>query len=1209
MLVLLALSAREAVAVGALTDLSSTLGWQGPGGSAGPAIGGGVAWFDADGDGDLDLALVGPSIAPVLFLSASGGWVLDEAALVPATAPLQVGGIATFDMDGDDDNDVLLLRPGPDALLRNDGKGKFTDVSAWALPGEAGWSVSAAPGDVDGDGDVDVYVGNYIDGVSFPAHFCQRNVLLINDGTGRFTDRAVEFGVDGRGCTLAVAMADVDRDGDLDLLAVNDFGMFTRSNELYRNDGPTAAGGWTFADVSESSGFAQAVYGMGLALTDLDDDGQVDLFATSIGRGLLQTRTANGAWQDVTEARGARVEWADTGYQTTWGTLFEDLDGDGWVDLFVSGGHIPATAWLANPDVQPNVVLRGSASGVFSPPPATWTIATVANNDARGVAAADWDGDGDPDLAQAQADGRLTLLRNDAPVPAGALCLRATATATAPSAVGLEVTATCGGLARRRWVTGGGSFASATVAELRFVFPPPCHVAGQVVDLTLRWPSGYTELKSLVTGALYSVTEPAWVTVGASSVQVTPSTVAGAVTSVVLEATGATLGPTTTIAPGTYAADIVAGPAEGTEALVTVRVNGKALPVHPRLRTPSAAPRLWTVPAFVRPGAAYAWVVEPHAPDGALLGPGHTITVSTPGTSAVTAVGDGLGRYVAKMPAPSLSGTVVAKVTLDGALLAQPTLEVLPLLDLTRSFGVLGELYLDGGAVQLGKFRYAAFLRDHNDLAVTAEPGLLTITANGVPVDPLTFSAQAGEAIASAPGASFPAGTVVTLAFAGQTLAAPAAVQTLNNGAAYAQVISPSRSLCGVSMATMRADGQDALTVTLQLRDSGGHPVKAVTSPILVGKGVSLIPDSLATHGDGWMFRVRAGVTPGPATIEPHLYGVPTGVVCRVTLVAPDPLPVPDATTSSLTVTPDTVLLGSGYLSVIEVQPRSSAGRLVGSGLVLEATTTLGEVTVQPFYRGFGRYEAVVSASGAAGTGVVTVSAPGTGFALSAPLTVVDVNAPPEPAVEAGTATEPVAEAGAEAGAEAVTGAEFATAAEAVTETEPVTEVEPVAESVAETVAEPVAEPVTEAAPVAEPVAAEPVGPPEAAPAPDVAVPPDSALLGEAVETVDAAVLGEALPASDAAPESTADIAPESTSASELGSGAEPHLRPDATDVPTASPSPTHVEGGCSVARQAGPASESLCAAIAVLVLAAWSCLQRRRQQLRRASRSASSGL
>ncbi|MFT5434712.1 MAG: hypothetical protein ACI9OJ_005426, partial [Myxococcota bacterium] len=405
-------------------DIALTQGFAGIAGGSGNGIGGGVAWFDADGDGDLDIVLVSPSTLPVLLTQHNGLFSKDEEALLPDTPPVHVVGVAPIDFDQDGDEDLLMLRRGSNVLLRNDGPDasgnpSFTDVSE-RLPGDGYWSASAAVGDIDADGDDDIVIANYISGVSFPNHHCEQNSLLLNDGAGFFTDVSTTVGLNGRGCSLAVALTDYDNDGDLDVAIANDFGQFNKANSLFRNDGITPAGSSgaglpSFSDVSEESGFGVRVYGMGVGTADVNDDGWLDYYVTSIGRQALMLGGPDGTFVDGLDEYGVGVTLADEGFQVTWAAAFEDLDADGWLDLLLSGGHIPAAPFLFNGKVVPNRLFAGGPSAPWSDEPQGWSLPMHPDNRGRGLAFADFNDDGRTDIALAHTNGLVSVYANQGP--------------------------------------------------------------------------------------------------------------------------------------------------------------------------------------------------------------------------------------------------------------------------------------------------------------------------------------------------------------------------------------------------------------------------------------------------------------------------------------------------------------------------------------------------------------------------------------------------------------------------------------------------------------------------------------------------------------------------------------------------------------------------------------------------------------------------
>ena len=561
------------------TDLAVIQGIAGTPGPTAEGIGGGIAWLDYDNDGDLDLAVSSAALPSVLYENVNGMFVANVFALLPDTPPAEGGGLLAFDMDSDGDDDLLILRNGTNVLLRNDA-GTFVDVSLEHLPGFGHWSASAAAGDFDGDGDDDLVIGNYISGVSFPQHQCARSAVLINDGKGRFTDKTLEYQVLGDGCTLGVAMSDYDNDGDLDLFFINDFGHFSTPNQLYRNDGPATNGSWNFTNVSESSGFAYPVYGMGLGVNDVDDDGWLDYYSTSIGRQALLSATPDGIFIDRTAQLEAGVTFETVGYQMTWSAVFEDLDGDGWLDLFATGGHIPAASFIKNGTDNSNLLLAGGPSG-FNVDPEGWSLPEPTPNSARGISLGDADGDGMVDLAVSHVHGVVSIYKaSDALVTP--LRVIPKPTLTGPSATGFRVETTCGDITRMREITAGGHLGSSSPAEVRITFPGECGQPGHPLDLLVTWPSGYIQTATTSMGAVFELEEPAWLKLDDNTLNLLPTDSSGAeVTSpeqITVTAENAVLAPVIAVEDGFSVSYTKTGTAP---VRFNITVEGDLLPIHP----------------------------------------------------------------------------------------------------------------------------------------------------------------------------------------------------------------------------------------------------------------------------------------------------------------------------------------------------------------------------------------------------------------------------------------------------------------------------------------------------------------------------------------------------------------------------------------------------------------------------------------------------
>ncbi len=468
--------------------------------------GSGLALFDADRDGDLDLYLVngwrleGEQVVERcrnVFYRNRGDGTFDDDTQRSGLGDDGWGcGVEVGDVDGDGALDVFVTNFGPDVLYLGRGDGTF--ARAEHSPGVDGWSAGAALFDADRDGDLDLYVAAYIDCSlddvlhARPTLAWRGQQVMVgpfgleglanhyfeNDGHGNFTDATAESGLEDAGLyySFGVLALDLDDDLDLDLYVAND----SNPNYLYRNDGAgkfKEIGLWSGAALD---GKGQAQAGMGLASGDVDRDGRVDLFVTNFADdcSTLYLNHGNALFADVTLRYGLREP---TYKPLSWGTVLEDFDLDGRLDLFVANGHIYPQAERERESSlgygQRNLVLLGE-EGRFRDVSSLAGPGLAIALSSRGVAAGDVDGDGDVDLALTNVDAPPTILRNESPRRGAWLLV------DAPGALRVEVRA-----GEQRWVrhaVHGGSFCSVSERRLHFGLG----ALASVNEISAVWPDG-----------------------------------------------------------------------------------------------------------------------------------------------------------------------------------------------------------------------------------------------------------------------------------------------------------------------------------------------------------------------------------------------------------------------------------------------------------------------------------------------------------------------------------------------------------------------------------------------------------------------------------------------------------------------------------------------------------------------------------------------
>ena len=476
--------------------------------------------LDFDGDGRLDLFFAqGGALKPektaratsdVLLRNVGNGQFEDVSKNVQLSPKGYGQGVTVADYDADGDPDVYVTRYGQNTLWRNDREsGRFTDVTLEAGVGCGSWSLGAAFGDFDQDGDLDLFVANYfafdpakapfrrdpITGApdyGLPQEFGGLpDVLYRNEGNGRFRDVTKEAGVAGTGRGMGVLASDLDGDGRLDWLVAND----AENNALWRNRGDG-----TFEDVADSLGLAvngqgQAEANMGIAFGDTDGDTLPDVAISHFfGEHTTLWRAARGQagailYEDRTSEAGLAV---DSRALTGWGMVLADLDLDGHLDLLTTNGHIRREPSQLYPYENPPILWRNLGSGRFANVSAGAGPYFKNLHMGRGLAAADLDSDGDVDFVVVHHHKPSVILWNESPRTGSYLTVKLKGAGANRDAVGARLLAEIGSQQLLRTIDGGGSYLSSSDPQVHFGLGN----ATRIDRLEIRWPSGKVEVKN-----------------------------------------------------------------------------------------------------------------------------------------------------------------------------------------------------------------------------------------------------------------------------------------------------------------------------------------------------------------------------------------------------------------------------------------------------------------------------------------------------------------------------------------------------------------------------------------------------------------------------------------------------------------------------------------------------------------------------------------
>ncbi|MEP7341149.1 MAG: CRTAC1 family protein [Acidobacteriota bacterium] len=503
----------------------------------------GVAFYDYDNDGWLDvLTLNGTTLEQYrdgqkaaagnlpttrLYKNNRNGTFTEVTAKAGFTKTGFASGLCIGDFDGDGFDDLFVTYWGANVLYHNNGNGTFTDVTKKAKLDFEGirWGSGSSFIDYDRDGDLDLFVSNYLtfdlNNASEPGKGANcawkgipvncgpkglpfaRNWLYRNNGDGTFTDISEASGISkvtGR-YPMSVAAADFDEDGWIDLYVACD----STASIFYRNNR-----NGTFTDVALESGAAynedgQPQAGMGLGIGDFNRDGHLDIFKTHFADDtpVLYRNSGKGMFEDVTLAAGFG---AATKY-ISWGAGMPDVDNDGWPDIFwVTGNVYPEVEkhFKQYPHRSPRQLFRNLGNGRFEDVTVQSGPGLTTPHSSRGCAFGDFDNDGDTDVLVMNMNEPPSLLRNDQASGNHWLKVKLVGVKSNRTGLGARVVVTVGERKQAQTVLSQTSYYSHD--DLRLHFGLSDKMKADRVDV--YWPSGQVDsLKDVKADQVVSIKE------------------------------------------------------------------------------------------------------------------------------------------------------------------------------------------------------------------------------------------------------------------------------------------------------------------------------------------------------------------------------------------------------------------------------------------------------------------------------------------------------------------------------------------------------------------------------------------------------------------------------------------------------------------------------------------------------------------------------
>ncbi len=474
------------------------------------AAGVAVADFNRDGSPDLFFTSSGkygselrPSEAKnAMFLNDGKGKFSDVSAKWNVTGVGYGEGVAVGDFDNDGFTDLFLTNvEGNNRLIRNTGQG-FEDVTdSSGIKSDGKWATSAGFGDFDGDGDLDIFVVKYVEYSkethkktytnrmqTYSAPFLYPGIadqMWRNDGDGKFTDVSEATGISAEAEKgLALAIGDIDKDGDIDIYVAND----TSPNQLWINDGSGK-----FKNIAKLAGCAYSEVGkeegsMGVDFSDFDGNGLLDIVVTNFQEETtaLYSQTKPMLFREVSDAVGIGQAARN---RLSFGIDFFDADNDGDEDLLVANGHIDDTIEKNSESVtfaQQNTFYQNLGDGKFTDISNVSGDALKVSQVSRGMVVADFDGDGDLEFAVTNNNGPVQIADNATSNKGNFVGLWLEGTEANRNAIGARLVAKIGQKTLERQIMGAQSYLSVSDFRVHFGLGD----AEKIDSLEIIWPGG-----------------------------------------------------------------------------------------------------------------------------------------------------------------------------------------------------------------------------------------------------------------------------------------------------------------------------------------------------------------------------------------------------------------------------------------------------------------------------------------------------------------------------------------------------------------------------------------------------------------------------------------------------------------------------------------------------------------------------------------------